>query len=101
MINIGCNEEHRFRFPYDLRNVRDLYITYKQGARFVLEKTLDEVAVSDGILVTYLTGDETILFDANTAVRLQIYGHFLDGTPFKSNVIRTTTDELLKEIDHE
>jgi hypothetical protein len=64
---------HSFELPFDYEQfVSKILITYKQGDKIVLEKTENDI-VFDGNVVSYeLTQEETLLFDRDIIVDIQV-----------------------------
>ena len=73
-----------------------LYITFVQGNETVLEKTLDDVKLSGTKILIKLTQAETLSFDSNKAIKIQLRGKVGENA-YASRIVRTTVSDILKE----
>ena len=96
IIPKGCTAKNSFTLPFKEEEIEVLYITYQQSGKTVIEKTLADCSFADNKVLVKLSQEETILFDTNRIIRIQIRIRLKDGTVTKSNVITSTTDILLK-----
>lgn len=97
MIPVGTTPTHEFAVTEDFTGATKCYITYQQFGKTVLEKDIDDVTITATKITTTLTQEETLKFDESAEVEMQIRIKMPDGSAHKSEVIKTTTDELLKE----
>lgn len=63
---------HTFELPFGLDYIKRLLITYKQGDTIVLEKTEADVTFDGNVATLTLTQDETLKFNADEVVKVQI-----------------------------
>ena len=54
------------------QGLESLYVTYAQLGSVVVEKTLDDVSLEEGSVVTSLTQEETLQFNPDAPVEIQI-----------------------------
>lgn len=92
----GTTPTNVFRTDADLEKASVLFISYMQNGKVVLEKSLDEVSVQNSVIVVNLTQQETLLFKEGI-ITIQIRAKFPDGSSIASNLIRTSTEEILKD----
>lgn len=93
----GTTPTHVFETSVDLTTADVLFLTYKQGKSDVLEKTLDDVEVTEDRLTVKLSQEETLKFDKEKGVRIQCRAKFPDGTAIASEIINVQVCEILKE----
>ena len=97
----GTTPTHTFEADIDLSDADVMYITYSQGNKTRVEKSLDDedgsVSITDNVVTVTLTQKDTLAFRENCEVRIQLRVGFADGSRIASNIIRTTADEILKE----
>lgn len=93
----GTTPTHTFDTDVDLTGAVVLYLTYKQNGRIKVEKSLSDVTVEPDKVTVTLTQKETLSFDDEGDVRIQIRAKFADGKAVASNVIRTSAQIILKE----
>lgn len=96
MIPKGCTAVNTFTVPFTSAELSACYVTYSQGLKVVIEKSIGDFTISNGILTVYLKQEDTISLDSNTSIRIQIRARCTTGDVIKSNIINTTTDEILK-----
>ena len=93
----GTTPTHTFDTDVDLTDAVVLYLTYKQNGRIKVEKSLSDVTIEPYKVKVTLTQKETLSFDDEGDVRIQIRAKFADGNAVASNVIRTSAQIILKE----
>lgn len=91
----GTTPTHNFAVDIDLRDA-DVYITYAQGGRTVVEKTGDAITVTATKLETTLTQEETLRFIPGD-VEMQIRYKMPDGSADASEIMTIPVKRLLKE----
>lgn len=101
-INIlqrGTTPTHSFTLPDELKDasISSLYVTYKQNDGTVVEKSVDELSVSDGTVSVDLTQDDTLLFKANKKASVQIRLKLSSGQAFASDMIDLEVRDVLKD----
>ena len=77
-----------------LADASNLYVTFKQGDHVVIEKTLDDVAVTPETVICVLTQSDTLALK-DGLVRFQIRATLGDST-VASNIMTASVDEILK-----
>ena len=95
----GTTPTHSFTLPYELKDVEvsALYITYRQGGRTVLEKTLSEASVQDGVITTDLNQKDTLAFQDAGTVQIQIRLRTAAGDALASDIISVDVGRVLKD----
>lgn len=97
MITRGATPTHEFTVTEDFTAAVACFITYQQNGQTVLEKGINDVTITATKISTTLTQEETLRFAEEKPVEIQIRIKLDDGSAHKSEVIKTTTDKLLKE----
>ena len=92
----GTTPTNVFRTDVDLSNASVLFITYKQGGKLVLEKSIEDVQIEKKNLIVELSQKDTLLFSEGI-VTIQIRAKFPDGSTVASSLVRTSTSEILKD----
>lgn len=93
----GTTPTHIFKTSIDLTEAEVIFITYRQGNKNVLEKSREDLIITDEQVSVKLTQEETLLFSINDAVKIQIRAKYADQSAIASNVITTKADVILKE----
>lgn len=96
MIRRGTTPTQQFNTSIDLYGASVLYITYKQYGKIVVEKTKEDCLITSTYVAVQLTQSETLLFDDDHKVEIQIRAKFSDGTAVASNIIETDVGAILK-----
>ena len=91
----GTTPTNTFNVNVDLREAT-IFVSYYQRGRVVVEKTGDDLTVTENQIVTTLTQEETLKLRTGP-VRIQIRYVMEDGTADASNIIETTSEEILKD----
>ena len=101
IIPKGCTATNTFTVPFSADEVDVLFITYQQNNKTVIEKTIDNVTFStedeQNILSVFLSQEDTINLQSNARIKIQIRARLKNSSVVKSNIIYTTTDEILKK----
>ena len=101
----GTTPTHTFTLPDNLKTatLSALYITYAQGSKTVLEKTLSDVTINDGVIICTLTQAETLKFEVLDQhcgcdkVAVQVRMKTSDGTAMASDIMRIPVMDVLKD----
>lgn len=91
----GSTYRNTFKVSLDLRDAT-VFITYSQD-EVIVEKTGDDLFISEDEIVTNLSQEETLLFNDGLRVDIQIRYIMPDGTSDSSNIMTTTVGRILKD----
>lgn len=69
----GTTPTHKFHVDIKATDITELRISYEQNGKIVLTKGKEDCAFEDKAIVTRLTQEETLKFDAPGNVRIQIH----------------------------
>lgn len=81
----------------DLTNAVAVYVTYKQDCHIVVERDLSTLDVQEDRINLTLTQKETLAFDDDKMVFIQVRAKFQNGAAIASNVVKTTVGQILKD----
>lgn len=93
----GTTPKHKFTVPIDLTSAAEIYITYKQANIVKVEKTKDDMTVTEELITLELTQEETLMFSAFENVEIQCRARYPDGTAVASNIHNVPVGRILKE----
>ena len=101
----GTTPTHTFTLPDNLKTatISALYITYAQHGTTVLEKTLSDVTINDGVIICTLTQADTLAFEVLDQrcgcdkVDVQVRMKTSDGTAMASDIMRIPVMDILKD----
>ena len=98
MIITGATPTHEFDVDTDLTQAVEIWISYSQNRKLILNKTMaDGIEVTENQVSIKLTQEDTLLFDKIGEVKIQIRARFADGNAIVSDIIKTTASECLKK----
>lgn len=101
IIPKGCTCINTFTVPFGKDECESVFITYQQNGKTVIEKTIDYLEFSEEEgqkkVSAFLSQEETINLVSNERIKIQIRAKLKNTSVIKSNIIVTTTDELLKK----
>lgn len=80
-----------------LTNAAALVLTFAQASKTVLEKTKEDVAVTEDTILFRLTQEETLAFRAGVSVEIECAVRFQDNTSDRSEIVVTTVERILKD----
>lgn len=93
----GTTPTHTFNTDIDLSEASVIWLTYKQGNNTLLTKEMPDMTITTESISVKLTQEETLMFNRNNTVRMQIRARFPDGSAIASNVIQTPVAAILRE----
>lgn len=93
----GTTPTLTFTLPFTVENVNVLYLAFSQDNTIILTKSLGDMQIQDNIATITLTQEETLLFQQNVGVEMQVRCKFNDGTAVASNIVRTSANRILQE----
>ena len=92
----GTTPANVFMVDVDLRDAVKLYVTYKQGGKTIIEKTIDDVEITEESVSVELTQADTLKFK-NGEVQMQIRARLPDGTALASDIMTASVSAILKD----
>ena len=93
----GTTPTHTFHTSIDLTGAVVLFITYKQLYNTVLEKDISDCEITSDSVTVHLTQAETLMFQANLDVEIQIRARFADGTAVGCDILVSDVHRILKD----
>ena len=93
----GTTPTQIVNLPIDTSIVKKVRITYSQGSKTIVEKTEQDVAMSDKTIRFNLTQEETLSFSATTTVRVQIKVLTTANFVHACRIKCITVDDILNE----
>jgi hypothetical protein len=94
-IQQGATPTHKFKLPYSRDFVDSAIVTYAQNGETVLDKEGAELTIDDNAILVELTQEETLRFDENCDVRIQIKVKSKNGKVIPSKIIYASVEEVL------
>lgn len=94
----GNTPTHIFNIDEEIvaSNVSKVFITYSQAGKIIVEKTIDEVTITNKKITTQLTQEDTLKFKTGFAF-VQIRLKFVDGKTVGTKIIETYVEDILKD----
>lgn len=81
----------------DMRSAQVIYMTYKQDGKTVLEKTKDQMEITEEEMVIHLTQEDTLAFSTLGDVEIECRARFADQSAIASCILKTTAQRILKD----
>lgn len=100
MIGRGTSLDRYITVDIDLTDADVIFLTFTQGRRTVVEKTKNDLDVSNDHITYRLTQEETLRFDNDKnspPIEVQIRAKWSNGDCARSNIMTTTSGRLLKD----
>lgn len=89
---------HSFELPFNYEEfVSKILITYKQGDKIVLEKTENDITFDGNVVSFEFTQEETLLFDKDIMVDIQVRVLTKGGQSLASQVWHKPIDDVLND----
>lgn len=92
----GTTPTHIFETDVDLTNFR-IYISYKQRGSVIVEKTNEDCTITSTSVTVKLSQEETLRFNIDAPVKIQIRAVAGSGDAIASSIIDTSAHEILKD----
>lgn len=89
---------HKFTFPVSPETFEKILITYSQGRKIVMEKTRDDLSISDNSVSFQMTQEEANKFKVNEPVSVQVRALTYAGNAVASKVIQISVGEVLNDV---
>lgn len=93
----GTTPTEIFKLPIDASIIKKVRITYVQYAKIIVEKTEQDVAMSDQTIRFKLTQEETLRFSATTPAIVQLKVLFTDNTVQACPIMEVSVKDILNE----
>lgn len=95
----GSTPTNEFSVPFPADAIAEAVITYEQDGKTVLEKHTEDLAIADYSVTAELTQEETLRFEADKIVVIQIKVKTTDGKVIPSDKMYASVYEVLnKEV---
>lgn len=93
----GTTPTHTISTDIELGNAVVIYVTYQQNGKTVLEKTIDDIRITEEGIEVSLTQEETLLFGSARRALVQIRARSSTGQAVVSNIMSVDVKKILKE----
>lgn len=96
----GTTPTHTFGVAIDTSLIKEVKITYSQRDKEILVKRTEDCEISEGVITTRLSQEDTFLFEGNMIVTIQLRvltlgGDALIAEPIMMAVGKCLDDEVL------
>lgn len=93
----GTTPTHIFTLPFDTQAVKTVKVTYAHNGEIMLEKQTEDCTMQGNTVSVKLTQEETLLFDNNQLLQLQIRVLLYNGDALRSVIYHCHTGALLDD----
>lgn len=93
----GTTPSHTFTLPFSADIISKMRIIYKQNDDIILVKTLDDCAVDGNTFSYKLTQEETLLFDSEIKVDIQVRVLTTGNDSLASRIYKIGVGALLED----
>lgn len=93
----GTTPTLEFIIPFDTSWLAEAYVTLSQRGTVVIDKPLEECTCNENKLTVRLTQEETLKLQCDCITEIQIRARTLAGDALASNIIRESTERILKD----
>lgn len=93
----GTTPTHIFKSDVDLTDAVEIFMTYKQSGKIYIEKTIEDMEVSQDEIRIKLSQTDTLALSTMEYVEIQCRAKFPDGAAIASNIINAPVQKILKE----
>lgn len=92
----GTTPRNTFSLPFSTDIIERVKIIYAQNNQILMVKTNVDCSFGDKVITVQLTQTDTLKFDHQSMVEIQVRILTVDGNALASNIILTRADELLE-----
>lgn len=93
----GTTPDLEFGIAFETSQLAAANISFSQGGRVIVERTLESMTVEGKLLSFRLTQEETLKFSAAMPVNIQGRFRLLDETALASDIIKEPVEDVQKE----
>ena len=99
----GTTPTHKFKTKtkageaIDMRSAEVVYMTYKQGGQVKLEKTKDDMEITEEEISIHLSQADTLAFSTVGDVEIECRARFPDSEAIASCILKIPVCKILKE----
>ena len=86
-----------FNLPFDVSTIKNCEVYFSQNDVLLITKTMSECVLDGKILVTTLTQADTLSFDEDEKLQIQVRFVFTDGTVDATEIIKGRVGKILKD----
>lgn len=94
----GTTPKHIFNIPFDTKMIEKVRIIYAQHDYPILIKEKDDCTLQDKTITVELTQEETLKFDADYDVQVQMRILTTGGDALASDIKTVSCDEILESV---
>ena len=93
----GTTPTHIFKTKVDLTGATEMFITYEQDSKTVVEKSIEDITIEPEQLTVRLSQADTLAFSTIGEVEIQCAAKMPPDTVLRSKIIRRSVGKILKE----
>ena len=93
----GTTPDITFNLPFDTSTINNVEVYFAQNDEMLLEKGYDDCTMSGTTLVVPLTQDDTLLFDYEEKLQIQVRFLFTDGSVDATDIVKGKVGQILKD----
>lgn len=93
----GTTPTHYFKTKVDLTGASEMFITYEQEGKKIVEKSINDITIEPEQLIVKLTQTDTLAFSTLGEVEIQCRAKMPGGAALASNIIKRSVGAILKE----
>lgn len=82
----GTTPTHTFTLPFDTELIKSAQVVYSQGGNIVLKKKTEDLTLAGKTITYKMKQEESLAFDSNTNVDIQVRVLLDDGDAFASDI---------------
>ena len=93
----GTTPTITFNLPFDTDDINNVEVYFAQNDEMLLEKGYDDCVLSGTIIAVPLTQDDTLLFDYEEKLQIQLRFMYNDQRVEATQVLKGKVGQLLKD----
>ena len=93
----GTTPDITFNLPFSVSTINNVEVYFAQNDELLLEKGYDDCNLSGTTLVVPLTQDDTLLFDDDEKLQIQVRFMFTDGSVDATEIVKGRVGQILKD----
>lgn len=96
---IGGTPECEFKIPFTEAEISDFIVSFSQKGKVIVRKRKEDCVVEDNHITVPFSQEESLEFDYNSIIEMQIKVKVSNGKVRPSNIMRTTPERCIdKEV---
>ena len=93
----GTTPTITFNLPFNVSDINNVEVYFAQNDELILQKNYDDCTLSGTTLIVPLTQEDTLKFDTDLKLQVQVRFVFTDGSVDATGIMKGKVGQILKD----